>query len=178
MTPKVIKAEKNESAWFCLCKQTQNPPYCDGTHSKLTHEAEAETSKKWFRVADADELQDGEVLGVTAGAKSLVLTSQDGNVSALAGKCPHQGGPLAEGTLDDGVLRCPWHGWGFCSKTGESAEESHGGVATYDVEVRDGGIHVAVESPPKPRTISDVMVETMVAAMAPPAAARVVVTAT
>jgi thiamine pyrophosphate-dependent acetolactate synthase large subunit-like protein/nitrite reductase/ring-hydroxylating ferredoxin subunit len=163
MTPKVIKAEKDESAWFCLCKQTQNPPYCDGTHSKLDEGTKAtESIKRWYRVADEGELKDGEVRAVTAGGKSLVLTQQEGELAALDGKCPHQGGPLAEGTLEDGVLRCPWHGWGFCSKTGESTEESHGGVAAYDVEVRDGGIHVAVESPPKPRTISDVMVETMV----------------
>jgi thiamine pyrophosphate-dependent acetolactate synthase large subunit-like protein/CDGSH-type Zn-finger protein len=163
MTPKVVKAEKDESAWYCLCKQTQNPPYCDGTHSLLAEEKhDDETVKRWYRVADEGELKGGEVRAITAGGKSLVLTLQEGELSALDGKCPHQGGPLAEGTLEDGVLRCPWHGWGFCSKTGESTEESHGGVATYEVEVRDGGIHVAVESPPKPRTISDVMVETMV----------------
>lgn len=163
MTPKVIKAEKDESAWFCLCKQTQKPPYCDGTHSKLDEGTEAtKPVKRWYRVADVDELNDGEMRAVTAGTKSLVLTLQDGKPAALDGKCPHQGGPLAEGTLEDGVLRCPWHGWGFCSKSGEAAEDSHGGVAAYDVEVRDGGIHVAVESPSKPRTISDVMVETMV----------------
>jgi pyruvate oxidase len=163
LTPKVMKAEKDESAWFCLCKQTQNPPYCDGTHANL-HEAEepSETRKKWYRVADADELQEGEVRAVTAGTKSLVVTKHDGNVCALDGKCPHQGGPLAEGTLDGGVLRCPWHGWGFHPMTGESSEESHGGVSTYEVEIRDGGIHVAVELPAKPRTISDVMIETMV----------------
>lgn len=109
MTPKVMKAEKDESAWFCLCKQTQNPPYCDGTHSQLEVAADdAESVKRWYRVADVDELKEGEVRAITAGAKSLVLTLQDGKPTALDGKCPHQGGPLAEGTLEDGVLRCPW----------------------------------------------------------------------
>jgi CDGSH-type Zn-finger protein len=35
LRPKMIKAEKDESAWLCQCKQTGNPPYCDGTHNKL-----------------------------------------------------------------------------------------------------------------------------------------------
>ena len=33
--PYIIKGEKKKYAW-CACKQTGNPPYCDGTHAKLT----------------------------------------------------------------------------------------------------------------------------------------------
>lgn len=28
-------AEKDETVYFCMCKQTKNPPFCDGSHSKL-----------------------------------------------------------------------------------------------------------------------------------------------
>mgnify|MGYP001815634515 CR=1 FL=1 len=30
----VVTAEKNETVYLCCCKQTKNPPYCDGSHSK------------------------------------------------------------------------------------------------------------------------------------------------
>ncbi|MHC6629995.1 Rieske (2Fe-2S) protein [Streptomyces globosus] len=33
-----------------------------------------------------------------------------GEVHAPAGRCSHMAGPLAEGDIDDGCVRCPWHG--------------------------------------------------------------------
>ena len=33
--PLSFTAEKTGDAYLCMCKQTKNPPYCDGTHSKL-----------------------------------------------------------------------------------------------------------------------------------------------
>ncbi|NQT11238.1 MAG: Rieske 2Fe-2S domain-containing protein, partial [Planctomycetes bacterium] len=97
------------------------------------------------------------------GPRTIALTRLDGQYGAIDGRCPHQGGPLAEGTLEDGLLRCPWHGWGFHPRTGESAEAHHEGVAAYDVDVRDDGVHLAVkEVIATAPTVSDVMVRTMV----------------
>jgi CDGSH-type Zn-finger protein len=30
-----VEFEKEEEVWFCQCKQTKTPPYCDGSHNKL-----------------------------------------------------------------------------------------------------------------------------------------------
>ncbi len=30
-----VEFEKEEEIWFCQCKQTKTPPYCDGSHNKL-----------------------------------------------------------------------------------------------------------------------------------------------
>jgi hypothetical protein len=32
---------------------------------------------------------------------------------ALENRCPHQGGPLGEGSIENGWLRCPWHGYDY-----------------------------------------------------------------
>src|SRR3954468_23524717 len=116
----------------------------------------------WHRVADLDELPEGRVKTVTAGHHSLALTHHDGRYGALSNRCPHQGGPLGEGTIESGLLRCPWHGYDYCPLTGGSAFGD--GVPGFPIEIREDGIWVGVEPDvPHVRTVSDAMVETMVA---------------
>ena len=117
----------------------------------------------WYRVADLDELPEGRVKTVVAGTVSLALTHFEGAYSALYNKCPHQGGPLGEGSIEKGWLRCPWHGWDFHPQTGKPPGGYDDGVPTYPVEARDDGIYVGIPKLEKEaRTTSDVMVETMV----------------
>ncbi|MDH3627789.1 MAG: thiamine pyrophosphate-binding protein [Acidobacteriota bacterium] len=118
---------------------------------------------KWFRVADSDELPEGRVKTVVAGHVSLALTHFEGKYNALDNKCPHQGGPLGEGSIENGWLRCPWHGWDFHPCTGNSPGGHDDGVDAFAVEERDDGVYVALPcEAAHQRTVSDVMVETMV----------------
>ncbi|MFN8131213.1 MAG: thiamine pyrophosphate-binding protein [Solirubrobacteraceae bacterium] len=115
----------------------------------------------WHRVLDADDLPEGRVTTVAAGHKSLALTHVDGEYAALENRCPHQGGPLGEGAIEKGMLRCPWHGYDYCPLSGESPFGDQ--VATYPLEIRDGGVWVAVpDEAAHERTVSDVMAETLV----------------
>jgi thiamine pyrophosphate-dependent acetolactate synthase large subunit-like protein/nitrite reductase/ring-hydroxylating ferredoxin subunit len=118
---------------------------------------------RWHRVLGLDELPEGRVTTVTAGHKGLAITHVDGRYSALDNRCPHQGGPLGEGTIENGYLRCPWHGWDFCAHSGKPPGGFDDGVGTFPVEERDDGIYVQVpDEAPHRRTVSDVMAETMV----------------
>ncbi|MGH1365968.1 MAG: thiamine pyrophosphate-dependent enzyme [Calditrichia bacterium] len=117
----------------------------------------------WFRVLDLGELPEGRVMTVTAGHVSLAMTHYDGKINALDNACPHQGGPLGEGSIENGWLRCPWHGWDFCPHSGNSPGGHDDGVATHPVEIREDGVYVGlVEEAPHTRTVTDVMAETMV----------------
>ncbi len=119
----------------------------------------------WHRVLGLDELPEGRVTTVTAGHRSLAMTHHEGRYGALDNRCPHQGGPLGEGAIENGWLRCPWHGWDYCPITGKApGGHEDEGVATFAVEVRDDGVWVEVPpEEPHRRTVSDLMVETMVA---------------
>ena len=122
-----------------------------------------EPNLTWYRVADLDELPEGRVMTVTAGRESIALTHFEGSYAALLNACPHQGGPLGEGSIENGWLRCPWHGWDFHPCSGKPPGGYDDGVPTFPVEVRDDGIYVGLEpEPERERTVSDVMVETMV----------------
>jgi pyruvate oxidase len=126
----------------------------------------------WNRVAGVDDLPDGRVMTVTVtqgdSVKQVCLTHHNGQYSAMDNECPHQGGPLGEGSIecsDDGdcYLRCPWHGWDFDPITGTSPGGFDDGIPTYPVEERDDGIYVGLENLVEhPRTVTDVMAETMV----------------
>ncbi len=117
----------------------------------------------WYKVASKDELPDGRVKQVSCGLETICLTHHQGKYGALANKCPHQGGPLGEGSIENGLLRCPWHGWDFDPLTGKPPGGYDDGVATFPLEIRDDGIYVAFEEEQdRIRTASDVMVETMV----------------
>jgi pyruvate oxidase len=127
--------------------------------------AKKPTMKKnliWHKVLENPAgLPEGRVQTVTAGHKSFCLTHHEGQFGCLGNKCPHQGGPLGEGSIEKGLLRCPWHGWDYDPLTGK-APGFDDGVETFPVEVREDGIYVGLpqENVHQP-TITDVMVDTM-----------------
>lgn len=124
-----------------------------------------EMTTQWYRVLDLDELPDSRVKTVVAGHKSLALTHYQGQYGALDNRCPHQGGPLGEGSIENGLLRCPWHGWDYCPLTGKPPGDLDvdDALATFPVEVRADGVYVGLPvEQPHTRTVSDVMAETMV----------------
>ena len=127
-----------------------------------------QTELEWYHVAEIEELPSGRVKTVTAGPYSMALTNIAGEYTAMDNRCPHQGGPLGEGSIEtdsDGQcwLRCPWHGWDFDPRTGRSpGGHEDSGQHLFPVEVRDDGIYVAIETePPHTETVTDVMAKTM-----------------
>ncbi|MBG7630329.1 MAG: Rieske 2Fe-2S domain-containing protein [Bacteroidetes bacterium] len=122
------------------------------------------TTKKWYSVLkDKKTLPEGRVQTVTAGHQGICLTHYNGKFSALDNKCPHQGGPLGEGSIENGMLRCPWHGWDFDPCTGTPPGGFDDGVKTFVVKEEGDEIFIAIdEEETHQDTISDVMIETMV----------------
>jgi len=117
---------------------------------------------EWHRVLDPDELGDHRVTTVTVGRRSLCMTRVGDAFGALDNACPHQGGPLGEGSIERGWLRCPWHGYDYSPCNGTPPPPFDDAPEAYAVDVRTDGVYVAL--PPEPqreRTVSDVLVETM-----------------
>jgi nitrite reductase/ring-hydroxylating ferredoxin subunit len=82
------------------------------------------------------ELLDGTMLGIA---------NVDGVFHAFNATCPHRGGPLVGGELDEGVLRCPWHGYRFALATGQNVVPGDGSaVQLFPVRVRAGYVEVEV----------------------------------
>ncbi len=119
--------------------------------------------KNWIKVLDdASELHENRVMTVTANQTDICLSRFEGKICALDNKCPHQGGPLGEGSIENGLLRCPWHGWDYHPCTGK-APGFDDGVATIEVKTEDNKVYVALEVEEDHKTtVSDIMVETMI----------------
>ena len=119
-------------------------------------------TRKWYKVAEADELPEGQVMTALAGVTAVCLIhTADHGFTALDNRCPHQGGPLGEGQIDGRWLICPWHGYEYAPQTGEPPQ-GYGDYATaYPLEVREDGLYVQVDEPEYEPTISDQMVQVM-----------------
>ena len=69
---------------------------------------------KWIRLdvggtTDLMQLPEATPTKAKAGINDLVLVRSGDTVNALHAVCAHAGGPLAEGTVVDGCIECPWH---------------------------------------------------------------------
>ena len=87
-------------------------------------------------------LAEGAAVSVDIGGRTYALFRIDGQVRAIDGLCPHEGGALAEGTVSKGVVTCPWHGWTFDACTGCSLEPAGNDVAHYPTLVDEGNVYL------------------------------------
>jgi nitrite reductase/ring-hydroxylating ferredoxin subunit len=106
-------------------------------------------------VATVDEIPPGGRKVVEVADRSIGVFNVGGEFFALRNRCPHQGGPLCEGRLagflvsprpgeyeysrKGEILRCPWHGWEFDVRTGQSyCDPRRFRVKAYPVNVEPG----------------------------------------
>ena len=77
------------------------------------------TELVWHKVLGPGELDEGRVTTMTIGRRTFAVAHADGRYGCLDNACPHQGGPLGEGSIENGWLRCPWHGYDYSPLTGQ-----------------------------------------------------------
>lgn len=111
--------------------------------------------KNRFVVARVEDLPDGERMIVEVNGRSVGLFNVGGEYHALLNRCPHQNGPLCLGDVlnlveaskpgdyrfdaETKVISCPWHGWEFDLRTGQSYfDPARTRVKSYRVDVASG----------------------------------------
>jgi nitrite reductase/ring-hydroxylating ferredoxin subunit/uncharacterized membrane protein len=67
---------------------------------------------EWTRACATRDVTDAPRCFDVGGAPVIVFRHH-GQPVALGGRCPHRGGPMAEGTVDGDAIVCPWHGSRF-----------------------------------------------------------------
>ncbi len=102
----------------------------------------SKSPRDWTDAAASDEVAEGALVRVDVTGQPVVLTRQQGALSAVHGTCSHYGAPLVEGEVSgtgpDACLVCPWHGSRFRLRDGGVAQ----GPATspqLPFEVREAG---------------------------------------
>ena len=74
-------------------------------HEALRHQ--------WYVVAEGVDVTDAPVQVRLLGQSYVLWRSSDGSLVAAPDRCPHRESPLSIGTVDNGRLTCPYHGWSF-----------------------------------------------------------------
>jgi len=90
-----------------------------------------------------DEIADGaKVLG-HVGEEEVLLARIGGEFFAVGAHCTHYHGPLVEGLVVDGTIRCPWHHACFDLRTGEALRApAFDPLSCWTVELRDDRVFV------------------------------------
>ncbi|MFF0018560.1 Rieske 2Fe-2S domain-containing protein [Streptomyces sp. NPDC005374] len=98
----------------------------------------------WHRIGALDEFPPGRPVRRSVDDVPVVVVREpEGTIRVLADRCSHLGGPLSDGTMSDGCIRCPWHGSVFRLSDGLNT----GGPATapqpaFDARVTDAQVEV------------------------------------
>jgi nitrite reductase/ring-hydroxylating ferredoxin subunit len=115
-------------------------------------------------VATVAEIPPGRRKIVEVAGRSIGVFNVNGEFLAIRNRCPHESGPLCEGRLvgflvsdrpgeyrhsrPGEILRCPWHGWEFDLRTGQSwFDPRRVRVRRYDVAVAPGAALVGGAGP-------------------------------
>ncbi len=88
------------------------------------------------------ELAPGEFKAVEVEGITLVVLNVEGIFHALAGTCPHAGGPLSESILEGKTLTCQWHGWTFNVLDGQSLSDPPACVRVFPVRLEGDDVLV------------------------------------
>lgn len=99
----------------------------------------------FVKMATLAELPVGSAKEVEHDGRIYAIFNVDGVISAIDGICPHQGGPLSEGEINGTCVSCPWHGWEFDVRTGQSSLNGKLKQPVYEVKVEGDEILVAVD---------------------------------
>lgn len=89
----------------------------------------------YVKVAELSEVPAGGAKLVDLQGSPVALYNVGGSIHATSNTCPHRGGPLAEGSLQGGVITCPWHRFEYDVRTGACKTKPDLRVACYSVRV-------------------------------------------
>lgn len=95
---------------------------------------------EFVKVASVGDIQAGTGKTVNLGGTPVALFNVDGQYFAIQNTCPHEDGPLGEGTLCGSVVTCPFHAYEFDVISGECLTESAYHVERFEVRVEGDDI--------------------------------------
>ena len=98
---------------------------------------------EFVRVCAQSELpKPGLVQEFSVNERPLCVANVDGEICVLDGTCPHEGGPLGEGSLEGKRVVCPWHAFAFDVHTGEAEDEPEVKAQVFEAKVENGELRV------------------------------------
>ena len=105
------------------------------------------SERQWLRITACENIPPREGRTAMAGDREIALFNLGDRFLAVGSRCPHQGGPLADGIVTGASVVCPLHAWKVNLQTGEVERPAHGKdhcVATYPTRVEEGVVLIGL----------------------------------
>jgi nitrite reductase/ring-hydroxylating ferredoxin subunit len=99
---------------------------------------------EWVAVCRVEEVAEGRGISRDAAGMRLAIYRQDGILVVLSGRCPHSGGSLGHGWIEEGEVVCPLHRWRFRLSDGRCTTIRGEWVHKFRCEVRGEELWVEV----------------------------------
>jgi nitrite reductase/ring-hydroxylating ferredoxin subunit len=96
----------------------------------------------YHTVCRVGELQEGEGRTVVIGKRLLAVFRSQGRYYVLDDTCPHMGASLGSGSVENGIVTCPWHAWRFRLADGAWADYPKLKIGCYPVRLQGEEVQV------------------------------------
>jgi nitrite reductase (NADH) small subunit len=103
---------------------------------------------RWIGITDCGNIPAREGRAAIVGDREIAIFNLGTRFLAVDNRCPHKGGPLADGIVTGGAVVCPLHAWKFSLHSGaaERSGDSSACVRTYPTRVEAGIVLVQIPS--------------------------------
>lgn len=100
----------------------------------------------WVWVTALENIPPREGRAIVVAGRDLAIFNLGDRIVATDNRCPHRGGPLADGIVSGGAVVCPLHGWKINLHSGvvDRPCEAAAGVTTYPVRIDNGVIVIGM----------------------------------
>jgi nitrite reductase/ring-hydroxylating ferredoxin subunit len=109
---------------------------------------ELDPDTEWVRAEEitmmgAKFVPEGKLGKITVKGITLCIVRRGDLLFALRDRCPHAGGPLHQGFVDEaGNVVCPWHRFAFCPEDGKSANGEGYATESFPVQIHPDGTYI------------------------------------
>jgi len=116
---------------------------------KERREAITVPATEWVDAGPANAIAEGRAkIATLPSGDRVAIFRHEGQLSAISNACAHQNGPLGEGRILDCLVTCPWHGFQYDVRTGQSPAPFTEKIPTYKLKVEGGTVFVDPEANP------------------------------
>jgi ferredoxin-NADP reductase/nitrite reductase/ring-hydroxylating ferredoxin subunit len=101
----------------------------------------------FVKVAETKDIQSSQMKEVEVNGEKICIVNVEGKYYAIGNICTHEGGPLADGTLEGYEVECPWHNSKFDVRTGEvTSPPASEPEPAYEIKVDGNNILITTHS--------------------------------
>ncbi len=98
----------------------------------------------WHEAGQANQWEVGKGRELLIAGRVIAIFRTEDRFLAVDGMCAHQGGPIAQGTLERNCVTCPWHGWQYNIADGTNLLTQKKMLDCFPVEVRGESVWIEI----------------------------------